>query len=175
MAYKKRTTWRTLGGKAKELAKVCRLVNCRYTCGISYDQGHARLGFGGTPTQAAAAYPEGLCEAYAKFARRVRSEATPLHEAMEAVTLASDGVVHKHVARGPSTESSRELRRKEDEAATAGMRNPSSVLQRWPALVDCMSPIRDVLASWRSAHAALRGLTTCCGEVGAPPLGEDLL
>jgi hypothetical protein len=88
----------------------------------------------------------------------------------------SSGKVYRHVMMGGSEESKREVRRREDEASLAGMRNPASVVRGWPELSNAMLPVRDAILKAINLAPDLRGLSGACGPTPsrAPPTSTSI-
>ena len=73
--------------------------------------------------------------------------------------------VHPHPDRQPIlTISDRERRSAEDASCTAGMRNPASVLLRWPSLRSGMRPVREAVSSFLREVPEARCLAYACGS-----------
>ena len=97
------------------LALTCSKVS---SCGRAF---HTVLGFGGSSTADAAAYPSGLCAAYAgALFRNIVSEPLREEEAIERLTITAKGVVHRHIDRGTTAPSLKARRAREDAESRAG-------------------------------------------------------
>ena len=82
---------------------------------------HSTLGFGGSSTSAAAAYPSGLCAAYAgALVKHLTAEAADIDDPLERLEITANGVVRRHVDRGAVTPSQRDMRARADAASRAG-------------------------------------------------------
>ena len=88
----------------------------------------------------------------------------------------ADGRVPRHVARGPAPRDERALRRQEDAASQAGMRDPAQLREIWPALWNHMGPIGLILESARASNCRLQGLHSAFGAAPArhPPTEADI-
>jgi hypothetical protein len=138
----------------------CRRHDGRNSCG---SRKHEVLEFGGAPTGPAAAYPPKLCSFLRdKFLAAVALQHTSV-TAREQVRLATSGRVHRHVFRGSTEEGQKDVKRREDDASMAGMRNPASVCRGWPQLVEGMVPLRDLFISWQRKHPCFQGMSGACG------------
>ena len=112
--YKKPTSFLLFGGlEMPALAKTC---SKRDSCGRNF---HTRLGFGASSTSEAAEYPAGLVSTYAGALHAFFHKETH-DDAVERLTVTSDGVLHRHVDRGLSSISARAQRAREDEESRAG-------------------------------------------------------
>lgn len=132
------------------------------------------LEFGGADTRAAAAYPPLLGTAYAKIVARWASSRIPTELALQEVHAVSEERVHKHTARGATTESAKEKDRAEDEACRAGMRNPAKAIERWPKLLRGMARIGTELRKLKLHEDEFKSLSQACGDssVRRPPPAE---
>lgn len=112
--FRKPTVFACFGGL--RLHSLDRRCTPSSPCGRPW---HQTLGFGSTPTAPAAEYPSALCVAYAADlaaqARRTLSK-----KVLEDLVVQTDGIVHRHSARGASKPSTRELRAREDAVSRAG-------------------------------------------------------
>ena len=63
MSYKKSTRFRVWNGEYDSLGRQCTTKGGVHSCGNAY---HEHLEFGGVSTVSAAAYPQQLCEEYAR-------------------------------------------------------------------------------------------------------------
>ena len=161
--YQKPTILRCWNWRPEKLEKTCVLRDGTFTCGRSQQDGHETLEFGKSSTAAAAAYPEGLCEAMAvEIAAALGADTAP--GALEHVRLARHGRVRRHALRGVDEDSAREKKRAEDEACLAGMRNPSALVSAWPKLWRVMAEVKEVLARAWDDLPELQGLTSLCGD-----------
>ena len=132
-SYQKPTRLRCWNWHPQKLEKECLLKADVFSCGRSREQGHQVLEFGQGSTSAAAAYPKGLCEAWAlEVASALGADTAP--GALERVRLTRQGRVRRHELRGAEEESARERRQAEDAKCMAGMRNPAAMIDRWPQL-----------------------------------------
>jgi hypothetical protein len=125
---------------------------------------HQVLEFGSTPTGPAAAYPPKLCHFMSDLLVDSAAGIASAAEARGTANVISEGRVKRHALRGDTSDSAREIKRAEDEAALAGMRNPASVCKAWPALVTAMRPVQVALLQWHRAHSTFRGLAGVCGS-----------
>ena len=174
--WKKDTRFRSYGAFPKELDKQCSMRRSTWTCGVLRSEGHKVLEFGKASTRAAAAYPPKLCKAYAKFAVRLRCEGADPQRSLAEVRLTKTGAVKRHLLRGETVDSKRQRKEQEDKDSLAGMRNPASVLRRWPSLVDGLKPVAEELRSIVKDFEVLQGLVGCCGKEATrkPPTEEEL-
>ena len=79
----------------------------------------------------------------------------------------------RHVLRGHTETSARELRRVEDSRCTAGCRNPAELESQWPELWKVMADVRALLSEAHGLSADLRGLSACMGpDPSRDPPGE---
>ena len=137
--WKKPTIFRVFGDfRPKALGKLCKFdkTSGLHTCGWDH---HEELGFGKVPTHVAAEYPTALCATYAGDAYRWATT----HSAIDRVVYFQHGKVRRHLDRGDTAASLKEVKAKEDEASTSGARNPHMLMELWPSLV-C------VMGKWRT-------------------------
>ena len=81
-----------------DLSALALTCSPTHSCGRKF---HTRLGFGEGSTSAAAAYPAGLCAAYAgALHRNITLEQWVDEEVIERLTVTAQGVVHRHTDRG---------------------------------------------------------------------------
>jgi hypothetical protein len=125
---------------------------------------HAILEFQGLPTAPAAAYPLPLCEKLATFLVHAAGNRPSSEQVRQQVKFVSEGKVARHTLRGGTLEGKLEVRRREDEASLAGMRNPASVIRVWPELCAAMAPVRQALLRAINLEPRLRNLASACGE-----------
>ena len=114
--YRKPTVFLTFGDlDMSPLALTCTKSS---SCGRSF---HTQLGFGDGSTSAAAAYPSGLCAAYAgALSRNIVTDPMDNGEAIERLTVTAQGIVHRHLDRGTTEPSLRARRAQEDAESKAG-------------------------------------------------------
>jgi len=136
-AYRKDTRLRIWGAGFHGMNLRCTSDGTRFSCGRTVAEGHAILGFGGESTAAAAAYPRGVCEAWAQCIASLARAPT----AADRVVMTGEGRVHRHIDRGSVDPSRAETRKLEDLACRAGMRNPHRVIADWPHLARAMDPV----------------------------------
>ena len=87
-------------------------------CGRAF---HSTLGFGESSTSLAAAYPAGLCAAYAgALFRHLTAYPVDADGPLERLEVTSQGVVRRHVDRGAVEPSQRVMRARADAASRAG-------------------------------------------------------
>ena len=112
--FRKPTVFACFGGL--RLHSLDRRCTPSHSCGRPW---HQTLGFGATPTAPAAEYPTALCVAYAAdlaaHARRTSSKT-----AIEDLQVQTEGIVHRHSARGATKLSEQERRAQEDAVSRAG-------------------------------------------------------
>ena len=158
------------------LAKKCVLKNGVFTCGRTRDDPRVALEFGSRSTASAAAYEEGVCQAWAaevaKTARTIHTDSG----AVKTANVTSDGRVYRHLWRGTDHMGTKELRDMEDVDSMGGMRNPHDLEAKWPSLWNTMADIRRLLLQMRYHFPELQGLLACCGkEPPRGPPGDDIL
>ena len=73
-------------------------------------------------------------------------------DARASAGMVSEGRVKRHALRGATEDGARELKRVEDEASQAGMRNPATVCKHWPSLVTAMQPVQALLLGYQRGH-----------------------
>ena len=113
--YRKPTVFLTFGGL--DMSTLARTCTKSSSCGRSF---HVSLGFGDSSTAEAAAYPAGLCAAYAgAVARHVAREDDDQH-ILEQLEVTDKGVVRRHVARGDVAPSAKAIRARADADSRAG-------------------------------------------------------
>ena len=110
--YKKPTVFWLFNGL--RLPSLDRRCTSRTPCGRTE---HVTLGFGQASTRDAAAYSDKFCRAYALDLLRYTSSA---ESAVDRARIHADGKVVRHIDRGATACSRRELRDIEDAAARAG-------------------------------------------------------
>ena len=170
--YKKETRLRIWGPGFVGMDKRCNAAGTHFACGRTVAEGHTKLGFGGASTAAAAAYPPGVCAAWAQSIARLAGAFDP----EDRVVTTRDGKVRRHVDRGLVADSGKETRRHEDLACQAGMRNPWSVVERWPELAKAMSPVYLALLGFIHGTPGARNLWQACGEdASRSPPSEELV
>ena len=162
--YQKPTTLRCWNWSPKSLVKMCVLQGGQFSCGRSQEVGHEVLEFGGRSTGEAAAYAPGVCKAWASDLANALLADTSLGAALQEVSLHREGRVRRHTLRGTDAASTKEIRRQEDEASQAGMRNPARLVETWPRLWRTMAKIRATLDKAWCDFPELRGLTDACGK-----------
>ena len=87
-------------------------------CGQAF---HSTLGFGGSSTSAAAAYPSGLCAAYAgALFRQLTAGPIDIDDPLDRLEITANGVVRRHVDRGAVKPSQRDMQARADATARAG-------------------------------------------------------
>lgn len=102
-----------------DLTALALTCSATASCGREF---HTSLGFGAGSTAAAAAYPNGLCAAYAGALFRHLTRDADLDEGpLERLEVTSQGVVRRHVDRGSLEPSQRFLRARADAASRAGV------------------------------------------------------
>ena len=118
--YRKPTVFLTFGDlDLSALAKTCSSAT---PCGRPF---HTTLGFGESSTSLAAAYPTGLCAAYAgALFNQLTFDDDQDNDALDRLEITANGVVRRHVDRGAVEPSQRVVRARADAASRAG-RNPS--------------------------------------------------
>ena len=159
------------------LGQRCSLKGDLFSCGRPRAEGHVVLEFGSASTADAAAYSPDLCRAWASDVRSHFETVTDTVVARDSVRLASSGVVRRHVLRGETDDSAKEVKAAEDLACTAGCRNPAALADSWPELWTTMALIREVLCRAWTFSPDLRGLSGCCGSAPSrpPPLEASIL
>ena len=108
----------------------------------------------------------------ARLQKRRSLRQQPISAAQE---LDDPGPVRLHPSRQPAPVlSKKEQRRVEDRLCTAGMRNPSKVVSRWPTLRSGMLPVRTVISKFLSDHPEASNLSLACGlsPLRQPPPSE---
>ena len=115
--FRKPTVFLTFGGlDLSALAQTCTKTS---SCGRSF---HVTLGFGASSTAEAAAYPPGLCAAYAgAVAKHITKDSEEDH-ILEQLEITENGVVRRHMARGDTAPSAKAMRARADADARAGRR-----------------------------------------------------
>jgi len=164
-AYQKNTRLRVWGSGLPGLDLRCRRSGTHFSCGRKVSDGHVVLGFGGADTAAAAAYPEGLCTAWASAIAELA--AAPSAEAR--VRTVASGPVRRHIDRGEDPASKAETRQAEDHASRAGMRNAALVVENWPQLGAAMAPVFTALKTFHDSTPEARGLWRACGRSAPRP------
>ena len=105
----------TFGGlDVSTLAKTCTKYS---SCGRSF---HVSLGFGDSSTAEAAAYPAGLCAAYAGAVAKHIARVDEDQHILDRLEVTDKGVVRRHVARGDVAPSAKALRARADADSRAG-------------------------------------------------------
>ena len=170
--YYKPTKLRCWNWAPRGLGKVCTLKAGNFTCGKSRSNPHVTLEFGGASTKEAAAYHEGVCEAWAReILAHVKETYNP--KSAVATALAHDeGRVHRHAARGGDVLTEKEKRNEEDANSAAGMRNPAAWEKYWPELWSQMAMVRQLFLTARSCFPdVFTNLAECLGNnpKRAPP------
>ena len=156
--YKKPTSFLAFGGLDLEpLGRVCRNMECG-------NKFHVRLGFGEGSTSAAAAYSPKLAAAYAGAVARSFSLEPDPSTAIDRLTISGEGLLVRHVDRGRTEASAKAQREAEDLASKAGARNAYQVIEQWPAYVETMTPIKDLILKEVRKNPELQGLARACGE-----------
>ena len=123
------------------------------SCGRSL---HVELGFGKGDTSTTAAYSPALCAAYAAgLAKAVLDCQVDADSSRKRLRVTTDGKVRRHVDRGATELSRKEVRAAEDAACWAGARNCFDVVSRWPELLSAMKPVGDVLRLVRADKKAV--------------------
>ena len=113
--YRKPTVFLVFGDlDLNALALTCSSAT---PCGRGF---HTTLGFGEGSTSSAAAYPAGLCAAYAGALHRHLCADTVVDGPLERLEITAQGVVRRHVDRGSTELSQRALRARADAASRAG-------------------------------------------------------
>ena len=158
--YRKDTRLRVWGAGLPDMNRRCSSDGQTFTCGRTTAEGHTVLGFGGASTAAAAAYPEGVCKAWAQAIAAWAKTPT----AADRVTTISDGRVRRHIDRGLTATSLAEVRKTEDLACLAGMRNPHQVVGRWPQLSQAMHPVYLALRGFLQRTPGAQNLWRACGD-----------
>ena len=155
----------------------CTSVGEVFSCGRTFADPHVALEFGSLSTADAAAYVPELCQAWAQDVRSYFVKTPDCVDAQRAIAAVASGPVRRHVFRGATDESAKEIKKAEDQKSTAGCRNPAWLRDGWPSLWDTMAPIRSVLLRARTASSDLRGLVGCCGDSPSrsPPLEASLV
>ena len=88
----------------------------------------------------------------------------------------ASGRVPRHVLRGGIQASAADVKRAEDAACRAGLRNPGNMWRAWPGLWSTMAPVADLIAARRGQEPRLQGLAGACGVAPArPPPPEECL
>ena len=113
--YRKPTTFWLFGGL--QLPSLDRRCTVDDSCGREF---HVQLGFGHHSTQAAAEYPRQLCAAYAADLHKDVQRRTLAETAVARAVAVDKGRVRRHIDRGETTKSARELRDEEDAQSRAG-------------------------------------------------------
>ena len=160
-SYRKPTIFYSFGSfRPRSLAKTCTKGTRRRretSCGRLV---HTTLGFDGLPTAGAAAYPPQLCAAYASdLLGFERSLSAPMRAVCK-----SSGKVRRHIDRGASRQSAREVKAAEDDKSTAGARNTFDVISAWPSYQSAMLPVRSSLLEAIRSHPDLQGIAGACGQ-----------
>ena len=115
--YRKPTVFLTFGGlELNALALTCSPAT---PCGRGF---HTTLGFGEGSTSSAAAYPAGLCAAYAGALHRHLCADVDVDGPLERLEVTAHGVVRRHIDRGSMELSQRALRARADAASRAGQK-----------------------------------------------------
>ena len=114
--FRKPTVFLTFGDlDLSSLAMTCTPAS---PCGRAF---HSTLGFGESSTSLAAAYPAGLCAAYAgALFRQLTADPIDVDGPLERLEITSNGVVRRHVDRGAVEPSQRVMRARADAVARAG-------------------------------------------------------
>ena len=138
----------------------------RHSCGHSGREGpnpHIRLGTD-VPTSVAAAYPEGLCEAWALEVARFQEDLRPfVADQREAAETAPR--VRRHALRGTDPDSKREIRERENCECRKGLRNPQLCTADGarPQLKKTMGRVREFLLNARKQNPEFQNLTDALG------------
>ena len=152
--YKKPTVFRCFGGwTPKALAKGCVSKNGLFSCGRA---SHRELG-GGRTTSEAAAYPPRLCAEYAAELSKLEHS----WSALDRVQLSETGKVRRHIDRGETARSNKEIKEAEDKNCLAGARSAAEVIDNWPEYSKVMRPIATLLETLRASDPELQGLVKC--------------
>ena len=85
---------------------------------------------------------------------------------LDGVFFTEQGKLHRHTLRGEMPEDARERKKREDDAAWCGNRNPSSWRHAWPELWEVMGKIGGVI---RRARAQDKDLQHLIGSFGDEP------
>ena len=156
--FQKPTSFLVFGGLELEgLAKRCSGMSCG-------NKVHVRLGFGASSTAAAAEYPPGLAAAYAGAVANHLWKSDQEATAIERLSISTSGVLVRHMDRGATDRSARQLKAAEDDASRAGARNPFQVLEKWPAYVEALDPVRKLLTKAVRSDKEFQGLAGACGK-----------
>ena len=107
------------------LDKKCRFSGDVFSCGRTREAPHTSLEFGSHSTADAAEYVPDLCTAWASDIRGFFDDAPDYLAARREVLEISDGIVKRHVFRGPSDQTTRERHLEEDRGCSAGCRRPA--------------------------------------------------
>ena len=150
--YRKPTAFYTFGGLT--LPSLDRRCTPKDSCGRAQ---HVELGFGKASTQEAATYPPQLCSAYAADLKKAWIKISLAETARDRVVTLDSGHVKRHVDRGTTSLSAREVRDAEDLESKAGCRSLSS-----------FSSLRLLLAPSWVGHLLLR-----CWAVSLNPAAVD--
>ena len=171
--FAKPTRLRCWGWCPRSLAARCSLKGGVFTCGRTRERPHRVLQFGGGSTAEAAAYVPGVCAAWAREIKDLAMEAHTAAKAAKKVRLSDEGRVLRHEWRGTDAQSKKEIRDQEDQASTAGMRNPAAIEAVWPALWDGVSDLRKLLLTLVDNVETFQSLADCCGaDPKRPPPSE---
>ena len=114
-------------------------------------------------TRDAAAYVPGLCEAWSSDILAYFTTTPGYADARKAVKTTDTGRVHRHLFRGDTDPSEKERREVENDASTAGCRNPAYLRRSWPELWQTMEPVKELLLHARRFSPDLQNLVECCG------------
>ena len=146
----------------------CTRVDGKNTCGREF---HDVLAFGSSPTGPAAAYPAPLCQFISDLLVDGVAAISSAAEARSTAGMVTEGRVKRHTLRGTTEDGARVLKRAEDEASQAGMRNPATVCNNWPSLVAALRPVQAILLGYQRGHPEFQGLASACGPnpTRAPP------
>ena len=173
-SYMKPTRLRCWGWSPSVLDDLCTKQDGVWKCGREQ---HEVLEFGGGSTaQAAACHPE-VCRFWAMEVRDYFDQTPTINEVIDEATVHDQGRVHRHRLRGGEQESRKERHQREDQASTAGMRNPGDLEKVWPQLWHAMADVKRLFVYIRTLMPELFvGLSACCGANPSrpPPSDEDL-
>ena len=156
------------------LDKTCAVDGNAYTCGRECASGHAA--FESFSLDRPAAHPAKVAEVLALALVKQGGVDNTTTAVLAATRLSRDGKVRRHLLRGQTEASSRELREQEDKESRAGMRNAADLVKCWPKLWKAMRPVAQCIRSFLRSTPSLTDLAMACGDepTALPPAKETV-